>query len=72
MRSRGDPTPLLKSRPTRLSDRYKSVSTLPWSWGTRTGTTPNTAALVSWWLSVNHATELLHGLIFTLIPDLGF
>ena len=28
MRSGGHPTQLLKSRPTRLSDRYKSVSTL--------------------------------------------
>ena len=43
---------LLKSTPTRLSDRYKSVSTLAWSWSTGMGTTPNTAAPVSWWLSL--------------------
>ena len=28
IRSGGDPIPLVKSRPTRLSDRYKNVSTL--------------------------------------------
>ena len=39
--------PALKSRPTRLSDRYKSVSTQARSWSTGMGTTPNTAAPVS-------------------------
>ena len=48
----GDPIRLLKSRPMRLSDRYKNVSTLAYSWRTRTGTTPNTAAPVSWWLNL--------------------
>ena len=50
--SGGDPIQLLKSRPTRLSDRYKNVSTLAWSWSTSTGTTPYTAAPVSWWLNL--------------------
>ena len=51
-RSGGDPIRLLKSRPMRLSDRYKNVLTLAYSLSTRTGTTPNTAAPVSWWLNL--------------------
>ena len=42
------PTQLLKSKLTRLSDRYTSVSTL----STGMGTTPNTVAPVSWWLNL--------------------
>ena len=40
----GDPTWLLKSRPTRWSERYKSVLTLALSRSTRMGTTANTAS----------------------------
>ena len=47
-----DATWLLKSRPMRVSNRYKNVSTLAWSWSTRMGTTPNIAAPVSWWPSL--------------------
>ena len=36
----------------RLSDRYRSVSTLAWFWSTRMGTTPSIAAPVSCWLSL--------------------
>ena len=41
-----------KEQADEIEDRYKSVSTLAWSWSTGMGTTPNNAAPVSWWLNL--------------------
>ena len=46
------PYPAPKEQAVEIERQMQECIEPAWSWSTRTGTTPNTAARVSWWLSL--------------------